>query len=94
MELDVGIEPTLRFPGMTDRIPGLVTAAWSYIIIFVNVSQSSFNRQTDRQTEGDAEPTVQLAQVGSKIKLLLRHRHFNDIGLMHVNGIRVMTCDP
>ena len=65
MQLDIDIEPTLRFPHMTSidkqRTP-VGAGIYDYLPIL-----NFCHRQTDRQTESDAyEPTVQLAQVGSK----------------------------
>ncbi len=62
MQLDVDIEPTLRFPHMTS-IGRQMDKSEGSIPLYMHF----YHRQTDRQTESDAqEPTVQLAQVGSK----------------------------
>ncbi len=76
MQLDVGMEPTFRFEHMIciRKEMGIVKFEILYFTRYellsslIFVTDRQMDRQMDRQTESDAyEPTVQFAQVGSKI---------------------------
>ena len=73
MQLDVGMEPTFRFEHIICicKEMGIVKYFTRYELLssLIFVTDRQTDRQTDGQTDGsDAyEPTVQFAQVGSKI---------------------------